>query len=134
MKVFVSGGLHEGNMKELCEAGAEGFGVGPALSNAPMIDLAMDIVEIDGGLCAKRGKMGGRKQVWRYEKCLTDLVLLFDKPKPKCPSCGGSTEPLLKPLVKNGKIVAKLPKPNEIRQFVLDQLERLCLEESLGKT
>ncbi|MEM3623262.1 MAG: nicotinate phosphoribosyltransferase [Candidatus Bathyarchaeia archaeon] len=132
VKIFVSGGLNEENMKELCEAGAEGFGVGTALSNAPTIDFAMDIVEIDGKLCAKRGKMGGKKQVWRCQKCLADLVLPFDKAQPKCPVCGGKTEPMLKPLVKNGKIVAKLPKPSEIRQYVLKQLETLQLEEKVS--
>jgi len=131
VKIFVSGGLNEENMRELSDAGAEAFGVGTALSNAPTIDFAMDIVEIDGRPCAKRGKMGGGKQVWRCPKCLMDLVLPFDKPQPKCPQCGSKTEPMLKPLIKNGKIVAKLPKPSEIRRYVLKQLEELSLEEKL---
>jgi len=131
VKIFVSGGLNEDNMKELGDAGAEGFGVGTALSNAPTVDFAMDIVEMDGKLCAKRGKMGGRKQVWRCKKCLADLVLPFDKSQPKCPLCKGEMEPMLKPLVKNGKIVTKLPEPNQIRQYVLRQLERLSFEEKL---
>jgi nicotinate phosphoribosyltransferase len=85
----------------------------------------MDIVEMDGKLCAKRGKMGGRKQVWRCQKCLTDIVLPFDKPQPKCPRCGSKTEPMLKPLIKNGKIAAKLPKPSGIREYVLKQISKL---------
>jgi nicotinate phosphoribosyltransferase len=128
VKIFVSGGLNEENMRGLSDAGAEGFGVGTALSNAPTVDFAMDIVEMNGKLCAKRGKMGGRKQVWRCKKCLADLVLLFDKPQPKCPRCKGEMEPMLKPLVKNGKIAAKLPKPSEIRHYVLRQLDKLALE------
>lgn len=127
VKIFVSGGLNEQNIGELREAGADGFGVGTSVSNAPTVDFAMDIVEIDSKLCAKRGKMGGRKQVWRCQKCLTDLVLPFDKPQPKCPHCGGKTEPMLKPLIKNGKIVAKLPKPSEIREYVLEQISELSL-------
>lgn len=125
VKIFVSGGLNEENVRELIEAGADGFGVGTSVSNAPTVDFAMDIVEIDGELCAKRGKMGGRKQVWRCQKCLTDVVLPFDKPQPKCPRCGERTEPMLKPLMKNGKIVAKLPKPSEIREYVLEQISKL---------
>lgn len=128
VKIFVSGGLNEENMKELCDAGAEGFGVGTALSNAPTVDFAMDIVEIDGKPCAKRGKMSERKQVWRCKNCLADLVLPFDTPQPRCPLCKGEMKPMLKPLVKNGKIVAKLPKPNQIRQHVLRQLEKLSFE------
>jgi len=125
VKIFVSGGLNEQNIGELIEAGADGFGVGTSVSNAPTIDFAMDIVEIDGELCAKRGKMGGRKQVWRCQKCLTDLVLPFGKPQPECSCCGSETEPMLKPLIKNGEIVAELPKPNEIREYVLEQISKL---------
>jgi len=129
VEIFVSGGLNEQNVRELSEAGADGFGVGTSVSNAPTIDFALDIVEIDGKLCAKRGKMGGRKQVWRCQNCLTDVILPFDKPQPKCPYCGSKTESMLKPLIKNGKIVANLPKPSEIRQYVLSQIEKLSLDE-----
>lgn len=128
VKIFVSGGLNEENIPELIEAGAEAFGVGTSVSNAPTIDFAMDIVEIDGKLCAKRGKMGGRKQVWRCQKCLADIVLPLTKSQPKCLCCGGKTEPMLKPLVRNGKIVAKLPKPTKIREYVLEQIGKLKLE------
>jgi len=57
-------------------------------------------------------------------------VLPFKSPQPNCPKCGGKTQPMLKPLIKNGKIVAKLPKPAEIRQYVLKQLERLSINSS----
>ena len=130
VKIFVSGGLKEENIGELSKAGADAFGVGTSLSNAPTVDFAMDIVEIDGKLCAKRGKLGGRKQVWRCPKCLTDVVLPLDKPQPKCPLCGGKMEPMLRPLIKNGKIVAELPKPKEIREYVLKQIRKLSLEEA----
>jgi nicotinate phosphoribosyltransferase len=76
--------------------------------------------------------MGGKKQVWRCQKCLTDLVLPFDKAQPKCPVCGDKTESMLKPLIKNGKRVAQLPKPKEIRQYVLKQLGKLQLEEKVS--
>ena len=127
VKIFVSGGLNEEKVKVLSEAGADAFGVGTYVSNAPTIDFAMDIVEIDGKICAKRGKLGGRKEVWRCVECLTDVVLPFDKPQPNCPKCGGKMEPMLKPLIKNGKIVAKLPSPKEIREYVLKQLEKVEL-------
>jgi len=127
VKIFVSGGLNEEKVKVLSEAGADAFGVGTYVSNAPTIDFAMDIVEIDGKICAKRGKLGGRKEVWRCVECLTDVVLPFGKPQPNCPKCGGKMEPMLKPLIKNGKIVAKLPSPKEIREYVLKQLEKVEL-------
>lgn len=127
VKIFVSGGLNEEKVKVLGEAGADAFGVGTYVSNAPTIDFAMDIVEINGKPCAKRGKLSGRKEVWRCPECLVDVVLPYGAPKPKCPACGGETEGMLKPLIKNGKIVAELPKPSEIREYVLRQLDKLSL-------
>jgi len=127
VKILVSGGLNEKSVKLLSEAGAEAFGVGTSVSNAPTIDFAMDIVEIEGKPVAKRGKLGGKKQVWRCLECLVDTVLPFTAPKPNCPKCEGETQPMLKSLIKDGKIVAKLPKPQEIRQYVLKQLEKLSL-------
>jgi len=69
--------------------------------------------------------------VWRCPKCLTDTVLPYSAEQPKCPQCMGKTQPMLQPLVKDGKIVAKLPKPSEIRQYVLEQVTRISLEDSV---
>ena len=125
VKIFVSGGLDEETVEVLGEAGADAFGVGTAVSNAPTVDFAMDIIELEGRLVAKRGKLGGKKQVWRCPECLVDVVLPFNSPKPECPECGGETEPMLKPLIKGGKIVAELPEPKEIRRYVLEQIGKL---------
>jgi nicotinate phosphoribosyltransferase len=127
VKIFVSGGLDEEKVEVLSEAGAEAFGVGTAVSNAPTVDFAMDIIELEGSLVAKRGKLGGKKQVWRCPKCLVDTVLQFNSPKPECPECGSETEPMLKPLIERGKIVAELPKPKEIRGYVLEQTKKLSI-------
>jgi nicotinate phosphoribosyltransferase len=127
VKIFVSGGLDEESVRVLSEVGADGFGVGTSVSNAPTIDFAMDIIELEGKLVAKRGKLGGKKQVWRCPKCMVDRVLPFRSPQPSCSECGGKTKPMLKPLIVKGKIVAKLPKPVEIRRYVLKQLERLSI-------
>ncbi len=127
VQVFVSGGLNEKTVKILSEAGAESFGVGTAVSNAPTVDFAMDIVEIEGKPVAKRGKLSQKKQLWRCLECMVDTVLPFNASKPDCPKCKGETTPMLKPLIKDGEIVSKLPKPYEIRQYVLRQLEGLSL-------
>lgn len=127
VKIFLSGGLDEYSVLKYKEAGAEAFGVGTSISNAPVVDFAMDIVEVDGRPAAKRGKLGGKKQVWRCTKCLVDVVKPYNAQPPKCPKCGGEMEPLLKPLIKNGQIVAELPKPREIREYVLSQLEKVTL-------
>ena len=78
-------------------------------------------------MCKAR-KTWGRKEVWRCQKCLTDMVLPDYKPQPKCPRCQSETERMLKPVVKKGKVVANLPNPKEIRKYVLTQLEKLSLE------
>jgi len=127
VKIFVSGGLDEETVEVLGEAGAEAFGVGTAVSNAPTVDFAMDIIELEGRLVAKRGKLGGKKQVWRCPECLVDVVLPFNSPKPECAKCGSETEPMLKPLMKRGKIVAELPRPREIRGYVLEQIKKLSI-------
>ncbi len=125
VKIFVSGGIDEESVKVLGEAGAEAFGVGTSVSNAPTVDFALDIIEVEGKPSAKRGKLSCKKQVWRCPSCMADIILPFNKKPPKCERCGSEMEGMLKPLIKNGKIVAPLPKPSEIRQYVLNQLEKL---------
>ncbi|RLF24410.1 MAG: nicotinate phosphoribosyltransferase [Thermoprotei archaeon] len=125
VKIIVSGGINDKNIKELAEAGADGFGVGTALSNAPVVDFAMDIVEVEGRPLAKKGKYAGRKMLWRCPECLVLEVTPFGAKAPRCEKCGIEMEPLLRPLIKNGEIVVKLPSPDEIRKYVLEQLEKL---------
>lgn len=132
VKIFVSGGLNEDTVKELAEAGADAFGVGTWVSGAPTLDFAMDIVEVDGVPHAKRGKLGGKKQVWRCKECLSDIVTPADAAQPRCGECRGDTEPMLKPLIKDGRIVAPLRTPREIREHVLSQLQRLAGEAGRG--
>jgi nicotinate phosphoribosyltransferase len=85
----------------------------------------MDIVEVDGIPHAKRGKLGGKKQVWRCKDCLSDMVKPSKAAKPRCEICNGEVEPMLIPLLINGKISSTLPEPKKIRKYVLNQLEKL---------
>lgn len=126
--IVASGGLDEHNIPPLIEAGVDSLGVGTSVTNAPVLDFAMDIVELEGEPAAKRGKLSSRKEVWRCEDCLENWVTLEGKEKPKCPRCGGETEKILKPLIKNGEIVRDMPTPDEVRDRVLDQLEHFELE------
>jgi len=125
VKIFVSGGLDEESVKALGEAGAEAFGVGTSISNASTVDFAMDIVELGGKFVAKRGKLSGKKQVWRCPSCLVDIVLRFSASEPECPMCGGQTVSMLKPVIKNGEMVSDLPKPSQIREYVIAQLRKI---------
>jgi nicotinate phosphoribosyltransferase len=47
MKLFVSGGLTEETIRELAPL-VDGYGIGTYISNAPVLDFSMDIVEIEG--------------------------------------------------------------------------------------
>jgi nicotinate phosphoribosyltransferase len=133
VKIFVSGGLDENTVKTLGEAGAEAFGVGTSISNAPTVDFALDIVEVESKFAAKRGKLSGKKQVWRCQKCLVDIVLPFPESMPRCPICGGETAGMLQPLVINGEIVVDQTKAKDIREYVLSQLWSLEASFSKGR-
>jgi len=125
VEIFISGGLDADSVRLLAEAGADAFGVGTHISGAPPIDFALDIVEVEGRPAAKRGKMGGRKQVWRCPLCLVELVQPSRSPISQCPRCGGETEAMLRPLVRDGEIVADMPEPRQIREHVIEQIGRL---------
>lgn len=125
VRIIVSGGLNDEAVAMLAQAGVDGFGVGTWISNSPTVDFALDIVEVEGKPSAKKGKLGGRKQVWRCENCMVDVVRPASEPSPSCPKCGGNTEPLLRPLIRAGQIVGDLPELAEIRRHVQKQLEGL---------
>ena len=139
VKLFASGGLDEKEVAELKPL-VDAYGVGTCISNAPVVDFAMDIMEIEGKPLAKRGKWSGAKEILRCKKCGNDkIVPLWSKPTvsalrqrqhgcldPKC-DCGGKYESLLQPLIKKGKVVRELPKPKVIREYVLEQLKRKSL-------
>jgi len=127
VKIIASGGIGEREIKALADAGADGFGVGSWLSNAPTINFAMDIVEVNGKPVAKRGKYGGKKEVWRCEKCLEYLVTVPSKTK-KCPKCGKPMKRAMIQLIKDGKSVSRTEPINMIRKRVLTQLKRLTLK------
>ncbi len=132
VKIFVSGGLNDESVADLSLAGADGFGVGTSVSNAPSIDFALDIVEADGKPVAKRGKLGGRKMVWRCDDCLTEKVTGATTAAPNCPNCEGRMEKMLDPLLSKGRLPKALPSADEIRERVLGQLGRLDVSKKSG--
>ncbi|MDZ7261103.1 MAG: nicotinate phosphoribosyltransferase [candidate division KSB1 bacterium] len=122
VKLFVSGGIDERQISELNQV-VDAYGVGTTLSSAPVLDFAMDIVEIEGRPLAKRGKASGRKSVWRCPQCYKSLVTPRDQRPEKFCRCEQEYQDLLQPLVDSGEIKRKLPSPQEIRNYVLDQLK-----------
>ncbi len=132
VKIFVSGGLEEKRILSLNPV-VDAYGVGTSITNARVIDFAMDIIEIDGKPLAKRGKMSGSKSVLRCSKCFQDKMVPYPPPKGtsakksiRC-SCGGHFRELLLPLIQNGKVLQDLPTPQAIRQYVIQQLVRFDL-------
>ncbi len=126
VKIFVSGGLDEKAIPELSAAGADGFGVGTSISNAPTIDFAMDIVEKDGKPVAKRGKFSRRKHVYGCPNCLGYEVSL-DFGEMRCTRCGGPMPIAEVKLLENGVRAYDEEKATTIRQRVLEQLKRIGL-------
>jgi len=126
VKIFVSGGLDEESITEIVDV-ADAFGVGSAIASAKPVDFSLDIVEVEGKPITKRGKLSGRKQVYRCENGHYHRVPA-DKKLERCPVCGAKVEPLLQPLIKDGEIVAELPKAREVRAYVLEQAKKFGLE------
>jgi len=124
VQLFVSGGLEEEEILRLNPV-ADAYGVGTAISNAPVLNFAMDIVEVDGVPIAKRGKMSGRKAVYRCARCGRIQTVPVDAPRPGC--CGGGADALLQPLIADGRLVRRLPDVHLIRQQVLANLEQVGL-------
>ncbi len=111
--VFASGGLGPAELRHLRDV-VDGFGVGSYVSNADPLDFALDIVEVDGEPAAKRGKLTGKKAVYRTPDG-GHHVGLADREGPD----GG--EALLEPLVRDGEIV---------REFDIDAAAERALDDA----
>ncbi|MEF8829951.1 MAG: nicotinate phosphoribosyltransferase [Halobacteriales archaeon] len=111
--VFVSGGIDAEALSRLRDV-VDGFGVGSYVTAADPVDFALDVVEVDGESAAKRGKLSGRKQVYRTPDG-GHHVGLADRDGPT------DGEPLLEPLVRDGEVV---------REFDLDAASRRCLADA----
>jgi len=123
VKIFASGSVDEKSIPALLEAGVDGFGVGTSLSNAPTIDFALDLVEVDGKPAAKRGKFGGRKDLQRCPKDGT-----YEIGVRTCPACGTKMAPAYTRYLDRGRVSAPLPDLAAIRERALHETERAALE------
>src|SRR5262250_1876742 len=120
VKILASGGIDEYEILKLNPL-VDGYGVGTSIANAPVLSFALDIMEIEGRPMAKRGKRSGSKQVWRIPGTVGNIVLPAGKPAP-VGADGRPAEPLLKPLIADGKLVRDLPPPRTLREYVLEQM------------
>jgi len=120
VKIIASGRLDEENIAKLNPI-VDGYGVGTAVAYPPVIDLSAKIVEVEEGkkseFRAKRGGLGGRKAVFRSPGFKDTVSLDTGKA-----NRGGS---LLKPLLKNGKLVADFQSIDDLRARVMKDLDEL---------
>ncbi len=123
IKFFVSGGIKEEDIPVLNPL-VDGYGIGTSISNAPVIDFAMDIMDIEGRPFAKRGKWSGRKRVLYCKDCNSRTIVPYSEVPYTC-KCGGLQEDLLIPVSENGNILIDRSSPREIRQYVLAQIKDL---------
>ena len=121
VKIIASGRLDEEEIRKLNPV-VDGYGVGTAVAYPPVIDLSAKIVEVKEGATrefrAKRGGLGGRKAVYRSAG-FKDSVVLEGRPKPN------HSTAMLKPLLKDGKMVGTFESTETIRARVRTSLEEL---------
>ena len=128
--IFASGGLDEDSLAAFARADApiDGVGIGTSLttsSDAPAIDCVYKLQEYAGLPRRKRSQnkatWPGRKQVWRrYDasaRMAGDILSLEGHDK--------VSEPLIHPVMNNGRRVAPSPSLDEIRRHAKRELERL---------
>ncbi len=124
VKLYVSGGLNDADIERLNPV-VDGYGVGTFISNAPVVDFSMDIVEIEGKPLAKRGKWSGAKRVVSCDSCRTRKILPLESSATICPSCGEPYTNHLLPLLEGGEVVRPIRTPEKVRDFVLCQIDRV---------
>lgn len=131
--IFVSGGIEEEELAAFAREGApiDGIGIGTSLatsSDVPALDCAYKLQEYAGLPRRKRsaGKATwpGRKQVWRrYD---ADGRMLLDVLSTQEDVHEG--EPLIGPVMQDGRRIGPRPSLQEIRKHARQQLDRLPRE------
>ncbi len=122
--IIVSGGLDEDSVSAIADTCVAGFGVGTSISNAPTLDLSMDLVEKDGKPISKRGKFGGRKYAYRCPHCFKMGVSLSPDDDVKC-GCGSMMEMMERKVLDHGRKCVPDRKPSEIRDYVISQVKQI---------
>jgi nicotinate phosphoribosyltransferase len=119
VRLFASGGLDEEAILHLNRY-ADAYGVGTAISNAPVIDFALDVVEVDGTPRSKRGKLSGRKHLWVCPECGNRGIAPAAAKLGHCPQCGHRVSEGLEHWMAPGKRRRVVPAAREVRDRALD--------------
>jgi len=123
VRLFVSGGITEDDVIRLNPL-VDAYGIGTAISNAPIVDYSMDIVEVEGRPVAKRSKWSGSKRVLICRECRRRRTVPNRPDVPPC-ECGGNLEDILIPVFDSGNVLIDREPASAIRQRVLDQLKEM---------
>ena len=130
IRIFCSGNLDEHALRELLSSGApiDGFGVGTRMdtsADAPYLDCAYKLQEYAGRPRRKRSEgkatWPGRKQVYRHYDaggCMHHDVLALEDERHE-------GEPLLQPVMRNGRRLAAPEPLSALRGHAARELERL---------
>jgi len=127
VKIIVSGGIEEKDVLELRDC-VDGFGIGTSIAAAPIIDFCDKIVEKEAEdgtrvFIAKRGDLSGKKNVFRNLNTFEDIVTIKDRP------ASNDYVPVLKPLLRNGKIVRDFVPLDELRHRTGRLVEKIWAVE-----
>ncbi len=129
--IFASGGFDEFKIKKVIDEGGDidSFGVGTKMgvsADAPYMDMAYKLVRYDGHpvlkLSPEKQTLAGEKQVFRFTtskgKLRKDIIALRDENLE-------AGEPLLKKVMRGGKIVKQSPSLSRIQKIFRDEFSRL---------
>jgi nicotinate phosphoribosyltransferase len=125
VKIFVSGGLDEGEVSDLNQW-VDGFGIGTSISTAPVIDFGGKIVSVEGEdgrqiLRSKRGDLAGVKNIYRDHSKFEDVVTLNKRPPT------ARHKPLLRPLIRGGRIVRSFKTIDELRKRTAEEVHNVSI-------
>jgi nicotinate phosphoribosyltransferase len=133
VRIFVSGGLDEHHVARFLGAGApiDAFGIGTLMdvsADAPYLDMAYKLVEYGGRgvlkLSTGKRTWTGQKQVYRFRgrngRFAGDLLALGEEPPPLADG-----EPLLRAVMKSGRLTASHPPLTTIRDYCAAQIAAL---------
>jgi nicotinate phosphoribosyltransferase len=123
VRFYVSGGIKEEDVPGLNPV-VDGYGIGTSISNAPVVDYAMDIMEVEGKPLAKRSKWSGSKRVLRCPACGGHRMVPLTKSAHRC-KCGTPFVDVLIPVLDKGKAMIKIEPASRLRKFVMDNVKNL---------
>jgi nicotinate phosphoribosyltransferase len=120
VQIVLAGDLDEAAVKILARQ-VDGFCIDAPLAAAPPVPYVLDVVEVDGRPVARRGRLSGRKALWRCENCGNRGIAPEQAHPEGCPRCGSRLTGLLTPLLRRGAVAEAPPAPSAARARALQE-------------